>query len=130
MTYIFDHLGRKINTDHIGAVERLIRLKEKSASDPWPVIRECFNIWEKTRPKEYNAHLVYINDVRQTRKDRKYASTKDPKHGGYLRYTLDIPMTVMSMIRAIYNVDELPMDRKFYLEFAKRFPNYKVAEKL
>lgn len=130
MTKIYDQFGRKRDIEHINAVVHLEKLKEKSGSDPWPVIEECFKVWHKTNPSQYKSHLIYIDDIRETRKDRKHASTKDPHTGGILRYTLDIPQKVMFMIRLLYTTEELPMDRPFYLEFAKRFPNYKVAEKL
>ncbi|MEK6882964.1 MAG: hypothetical protein AABY22_25290, partial [Nanoarchaeota archaeon] len=105
-------------------------LKQKSGSSPWSVIEECFNIWASEKPTKYNSYLVYLQDIKETRKDKEFASTKDPVTGGYLRYTLDIPQEVMMMVRCVYNSSELPMNREFFQEFAKRFPKFKVAEKL
>ena len=130
MKYIYDQFGRKINLDDVRAVEHLEKLKKRSGNNPWPVIEECFKIWEAKKPREYKSHLTYINDVRETRKDRKFASTKDKTTGGILRYTVDIPLTVMYMIRLLYSNAELPMNREFFLEFARKFPNYKIAEKI
>ena len=87
-------------------------------------------MWESTNPGHWEAHLVGVYDLRATRKDSKFASTIDPNTGGILRYTLDIPEKVMYMIRMLYSVEELPMDRKFFLEFGRRFPNLKVASHL
>jgi len=130
MTVFYDQFGRKRKLEHLQAVERLETLKRKSGSNPWPVIEECFNIWKSTNPKHWDAHLVDVYDLRESRKDKKFGSTTDPVTGGVLRYTLDIPEKVMYMIRMLYSVEELPMNREFFLEFGRRFPNLKVAEKL
>ena len=128
--FLFDSFGIKRDIKHLNAVERLFALKEKAGSNPWPVIDECFKMWESTNPSEYKSFLVQVDDLRHTRKDRKYASTTDKVTGGILRYTLDIPEKVLNMIRCVYSAEELPMDRKFFMEFSKRFPRTKIAEKL
>jgi len=129
MTKIYDQFGIPRKLEHVNAVYHLFNLKDKNGSNPWPVIEECFKVFESTNPTQYNSHLIYIDDIKETRKDKKFASTKDPNTGGYLRYTLDIPEKVMYMIRVIYSPEELPMNKQFYLEFGRRFPRYKVAEK-
>ena len=128
--YLYDSLGRRHKVTNLAWVEQLIKLRKKSSSNPWPVIEACFNFWAQQSPTRYNSFLVSVDNTRQTRKDPKFASTYDKAHGAYLRYTLDIPQEVMLMIRCVYNTNELPMDRQFFLEFAKRFPNLKVAQKL
>ena len=128
--YLFDSRGRKYKSDHIKWVDYVTKLKGKNSSNPWPVIEACFNFWAKQSPTRYRSYLVSINDVRETRKEKKFASTTDRVTGGILRYTLYIPEEVILMIRCIYNESELPMDRKFFMEFARRFPRFKIAEKL
>mgnify|MGYP001570322684 CR=1 FL=1 len=127
MSFIYDTRGRIVN---LSFIEHFVDLKHKSGSDPWPVIEECFRVWESARPTEYQSHLIYLNNIRETRKDKKFASSKDKVTGGYLRYLLDIPAGVMKMIRAIYSAKELPMDKEFFYRFGARFPKYRVAEKL
>lgn len=127
---IYDQFGIPRKIEHLNAVERLETLKAKHGANVWPVIEEVIKVWEKTNPKEWQSYLFYIDELRHTRKDKKYASTKDPVHGGYLRYTLDIPEKVMYMLRCLYTPEELPMDRKFFLAFARKFPRFKVAERL
>lgn len=112
------------------AVNRLYKLREKYKYNVWPVIDEILNIWHSKNPKQWDAYLVRIQDIKRTRKDKKFASTYDKVHGGYLRYTLDIPQKVISMIRFLYSPDELKMDRNFFIKFARRFPRMKIAEKL
>ena len=130
--FLFDQFGVKRNVKHLNAVERLFALKEKSGSNPWPVVEECFKIWESTNPTEWRAFLYELEDTKKTRRD-KFASSdprKDKRFGGILRYTLDVPEKVINMIRCVYSHEELPMDRQFFQEFAKRFPKTKVAEKI
>lgn len=129
-TYYFDQFGIPKKWEHVRAVDRLVKLKRTNGSNPWPVIEECIKIWEATRPKEWKSYIIELGKLRATRKDRKFASTKDKVTGGYLRYTLDIPEKVMKMIRCIYNPDELPMNREFFLAWSRKFPQMKVAEKL
>lgn len=129
MDIFYDQFGRKRKIEHLRAVERLEELKKKHAGNPWPVIEECFNVWYKTNPSHWDAHLVTIDDIRNTRKESKFASSKDDS-GRMLRYTLDIPEKVMMMIRMLYSEEELPMNRRFFIEFARRFPQLKIAEKI
>lgn len=129
MDFIHDQYGIKRKLSHINAVERLELLKKKSGSDPWPVIEECFKVWQATNPKQWQAYLVDVEEVRQSRRDKKFATAnKDSVHDGILRYTLDIPEKVMMMIRMIYSPDELDMNKEFFTKFAKRFPQFKVAQ--
>lgn len=126
----YDHYGTPRKLEDFVLVDKLMQLKRKSGSSPWPIIEMCFKIWADTNPIKYNSYLVYLKDIKETRKDRKFASTKDRVTGGYLRYTLDIPEKVITMIRCLYSPIELPMNREFFLEFAKRFPKLKIAERL
>lgn len=128
--YILDRFGRKIRLADIRAVESLEKLKKKHGSNPWPAIEQCFKIWEDRNPTKWKAHLVHIDNIKETRSEKKFASHKNKETGAYVRYTLDIPDTVVKMIRMMYSVEELAMDRKFWLEFAKRFPRLKVAQEL
>ena len=127
---MYDSLGRRHKVENLTWVDRVVKLKKKSGSNPWPVIEECFNFWAKQSPTRYKSFLVSIDNIRQTRKEPKYASTYDKIHGGYLRYTLDIPQEVMLMIRCLYNTNELPMDKEFFNDFAKRFPKLMIAQKI
>jgi len=63
MNYIYDSLGRKIKTRLISSVEKLVNLKQKSGSNPWPVIEECFNIWVSEKPQKWKSYLLYLSDI-------------------------------------------------------------------
>jgi hypothetical protein len=126
MTFILDSLGRKINLDDVAIVDGFFKLKAESGSNPWPVIEKIITFWADKKPSEWRSFLYEIEETRESRADKEYGLSK----GKTMRYTLDIPEYVQQVMRVIYSADELPMDREFFIEFAKRFPKMKVASKL
>jgi hypothetical protein len=125
----FNQFGQPSNVNDVAAADALIRLKKKSGSNPWPVIEKCLEIWEKKHPQKYQSYVLYLDTIRETRKDKKFGSTTDAATGGILRYTIDFPVHVMQMIRVMYSPDELPMNKEFFDAFGKRFPKFRIAEK-
>ena len=128
--YLYDSVGRRHKASHLAWIEQVCKLKDKSGSNPWPVIEECLNFWASQNPMRYKSFLIDVDETRQTRKDRKFGSSYHKETNSTLRYTLDIPQEVILMIRCIYTANQLPMNRDFYQEFARKFPKMKVAEKL
>jgi len=113
----------------VQAVDRLIKLKKNK--NKWVVIKEILKIWASTKPTEYKSFVITLTDTKETRK-KTWVGTKEfsgvTKTGdSYGRAILDLPVRVHSMIRALYKADELKMDRKFFDEFCKRFPKFKIA---
>lgn len=130
---IYDQFGIKRNMAHVNAVDHIFKIKQKSGSDPWPVIEAIIKLWRNTNPTQYKAHLIEVREIRETRREKKFASSdkrKDKKHGGTLRYTLDIPEKVIYMIRMIYSSKELDMNREFFIKWGKKFPETKIAERI
>ena len=110
------------SSDYLAA-DKLIKLKNEKPM--WDVIDEVITVWFKRQPKQWKAHLFNLSNLKQTRKN-KFASTKDKS----LRYILDIPEKIIMMIRVLYDTNEAPMDKKWMLKFAKRYPRFLVAEKI
>ncbi len=116
------------------SVDHLIKLKKDKG--PWDVIQAIVEIWKKQRPTEWESMLVGTKEIKESRKvtnvgGKKYTGvSKDKETGGTIRYTLDIPVKVVKMIRVMYNSGELPMDKPFYKKFGKKFPIFKISEKL
>jgi hypothetical protein len=130
--YIYDDFGKKRKISDLNAVETLFRLKRENGSNPWPVIEKCIEIWTQTNPREWKSFLYEVNDTKRNRRNEFAASDprKDEKHGGIIRYTLDIPEKVMFMVRCVYDSSELDMNREFMLKWARKFPRMKIAEKI
>ena len=122
---IYNQFGEQRQVADIEAASRLIALKNKHGSDVWPVVEECLRIWASKKPKEYQSFLLDLKDVQETRRD-KFATSETEMY----RYTLDIPETVIFMLRKLYTTDEMPMDKEFFRKWARKFPKMKVAEKI
>jgi len=106
------------------AADRIIRTsKDKGV---WEVIGEIIQVWLDVNPARWQSYLIYLKDIKKTRKD-KFASTKE--HGRYLRYLVDVPIEVTKMIRILYPPDKLKMDKKFWRTFAKKFKVFTIPEK-
>lgn len=121
---VYDHLaGRLLNSSDVQLADTLLRMKKTKPL--WSVIRYIYEAWAKSEPREYESFLFTVKDKRDTRINQ-YGSTRNKA----LRYTLDIPSKVYMLIRILYPVEELRMDKKFLREFAKRFPECRVAEKI
>ena len=131
---IFDAQGRERNLQQLSAVVQLETLKQKSGSDPWPVIEQCIEIWKHTRPKEWKSYLVYLDTTKQTRKRTRVGGktfrgvSTDNEQGGFTSYLMDIPEKVILLIRCMYNADELPMNKEFYRRLGRKFPELVVRE--
>lgn len=122
---IYNQYGEPRDTGDIEAASRLIALKQKHGSDVWPVVEECLRIWAAKKPQEYKSFLVELGDMKETRRD-KFASSESEM----FRYTLDIPETVVFMLRKLYTTQELPMDKPFMRQWAKKFPRMQIASKI
>lgn len=133
--FIYDHLGIRRKTSDIEATYLLFKLKEKSASNPWPVIEKCIEVWQKKNPAKWESYLIQLRDIKETRKvttvgskQFRGVSRNDRKNDGMISYLLDLPQPIMGMIRILYSHQELPMNKEFFAEFAKRFPVFRVRE--
>src|SRR3990167_2999834 len=121
---LYDSFGRKVTPGMAQFVDQVMKVRGATTA-PWPGMDLCMKFWEKQNPTRYNSFLMDIRDTRETRLDSRFGLSKNKS----MRYTLDIPQEVILMIRKIYNTDELVMDRRFYQEFAKRYPECKIAER-
>lgn len=117
----------------VTGVDKILKLKQVKSQ--WEVIEEIIRFWASFRPTEYQSYLIDLKRLKESRKITKVGSkefsgiSKDRGTGGYLNYLVDIPLTVYQLIRRVYDADELKMDKKFFLKFAKKFPAFKVSQK-
>ena len=113
----------------VAAVNRLMKLKKTKG--PWDVIKEIVKIWSSERPAEYRSFVVGLKDTKSTRKVYKGKFTgvsKDKKSGAILRYTYDVPVKVVAMIRKMY--PEMYMDKEFFKKMGRLFPDFKISKKV
>lgn len=117
--------GKIRDSDDIALADEIIKARKKG---PWHVIDLLVNSWVKRSPEEVEAVKVDISDRRELLVDKKYGSTiggNDMER----RFALIFPTGLQSMIRTQYKAEDLPFDRKFYTEFAQKYPGFKIAEK-
>jgi hypothetical protein len=114
----------------VQAADRLIELKKQNKL--WEAVELCFEIWARRNPKEWKSFLFHVDEVRETRKTTRgfKGVSRDKETGGYTQYLLDIPQDVVYMLRKLYTPDELPMDKKFFNQLARRFPKFRVSHKV
>lgn len=118
--------GQIRNLEDVELAEKIIEKRAKK--DPWAVIDELVQIWAKKAPDEVDAIQINVGQYRESLEDKKFGQTKLGKQQER-RFKLSFPRTLMLMIRSVYKHNELEMDEKFFNEFAKRYPFFKVAEK-
>jgi len=123
---IVTETGRIVNSDSYELAERIDELRKKK--DPWLVIDELVKAWQKKAPEEVEALKIDISEQRETLYDKKFGQTKGGKDMER-RATLIFPMSLQLLIRTQYKADQLPMDKKFYRTFLKKYPQFAIAEK-
>jgi len=104
-------------------------MKTKNSKDKWAVVEMLLNRWIKQTPEEFAAIKMQIGDQKELLVDKEFGQTlggKDMER----RFTLVFPFKLQQMLRAVYAEEELQFDSKFYSEFAKRFPRFKIAQKV
>jgi hypothetical protein len=123
-----DQVSGKIRrADDMAFADYIIELKNNK--DKWIVINALVNEWAKRDKEEFKAFRLQIDDVRRGLYDKKYGQTSGDKNMER-RLTVIFPESLYFMIRSVYKVGELQMDRAFYQEFAKKFPFFRVPDKI
>ena len=121
---IYDPSRNKvIDYQYIQLIDKIVETKKKN--DLWGVVELCLKLWELKKPQEYKSYIIEIKKVRDTRKNA-FGSTKSHS----LRYLIDFPQDVQFYLRKIYTAEELDMNKQFFREAWKRFPQLRVAEKV
>jgi len=118
--------GKVRNAADVSLVDRI--MKARKMGKVWDVISLLVEAWAKRTPEDFNAFKIHLQDLKETRIDKKFATTPD-KHMER-RMIVAFPEALMYMIRKVYKADELNMDRIFYREFAKRFRIFQIPEKI
>lgn len=118
---VFDSItGRWLEPKQYQFIDKCIELaKDKN---PWAVIDEIVAYWNSTPHTQWKAHLIELKNSRFN----KFGSNKDKS----LRYIVDVPQQILYMIRAIYKVDQLDMNKDWFRRFGRRYPQFLVAEKI
>lgn len=110
-------------------------LKAKKKKHPWDVVALIIDTWKKQNPKRWKSYVMDLGKLRESQKEtfvgnkRFKGVSKDKETGGYLALRVDFPVWIMMAIRKVYNNNELSMDKEFFREFWKRFPEFRIMER-
>jgi len=116
-------LDRLLDADHAALADKLLDMKKTRPL--WEVIRYIFDTWKKSSPSVYESFIFEVKEKQRSR-GTVYGSNSSKT----LRYLVDIPKKIYMLIRILYPVEQLQMDKKFMREFARRFPECRVAQKI
>jgi len=108
----------------IVAVERIMKAyKTKSF---WPCVDEIMKVWSEVNPGKWNELIVEVKNTKSTLKDKKYATTNSKSMER--RFLLRMPDFVHNAIIKLYPNE--PMNRRFFNTFARRYPAFRVSDKV
>lgn len=128
-----EETGRYATSDLMQVVNALMKAKKKN--NPWDVISLCVKAFKEKFPTRYKSYVVRVRDVRESQKTTRVGNkdfrgvSKDKQNDAYLAHTVDFPAWIMGLIRKVYSVNELKMDKEFFREFAKRHPEFAIMGK-
>jgi hypothetical protein len=116
----------------VNLADKLIKMKTDNQTDVWQVIDAVIKAWRDRNPSQWQSHLVDVGRLSDTRGDEFGSNRKTKKKASLMdiRYIADIPQWIILVLRKLYTVEELPMNKKFFREFARRYPVFRVAKKI
>ena len=123
---VISESGKIRDVNDIELVEKIF--ERKGNVDPWVIIDDLVNLWAKKETDEAQAIVINVDQYREMQQDKTFGTTKLGKDQER-RFKLAFPRTLQLMIRSLYKSEELPFDSKFFTEFGKRYPAFKIAEK-
>lgn len=124
---VISNNGKLRKQEDIELADQVTKLRKKG--DVWGVIDLLVEAWVKRAPEESEALKIDIADQQEMMVDKEFGQTMGGKDMDR-RLQVIFPMTLDLLIRTQYKAKELPFNAEFYREFAKRYPGFKVAEKV
>jgi hypothetical protein len=123
---IIEDNGKLRDADKVAWAEKITETRQKK--DVWTVIDELVKVWAEVAPEDEAAMKINVSQYRETLVDKEFGRTLNGQDQER-RFVLAFPKSLYLMIRSQYKAEEFPMDSKFFKEFAKRYPAFRVAEK-
>ena len=121
-------IGKLRRLDDFLFADRVIELRKKG-NNLWEVIDLLVKKWAESAPDEVEAFEMDLRDYKSDLMDKKFGQTKGGKDMER-RVILSIPYRLHQLIRVVYRVNELAMDKKFWVDFARHYPAFQLPDKL
>ena len=109
---------------NVAVVDHLMEVSKTKGF--WPFVDEVMKVWEEVNPGQWKELIAEVNETKSRLNDRKYATTGS-KHMER-RFLLRMPEFVHNVIWKMY--PDYDMNREFFNKFARRYPAYRVSEKI
>lgn len=134
MIIAVDETGRMSNSLDLQAVNRLLKLRKEKPF--WEVVAGVVDMWIKRDEKEWKSYILHLDAVKKDQKVRTRGSKSwrgvsvDKESGVERSLVVDFPIWIDMCLRVLYKGDDIQFDKKFYRKFARRFPIFRIREKV
>lgn len=117
---VFKQYEKKLvdRTDHIIQMAQGERDEVKSAKD-WEIIGELVKFFADEFSDEWDEFVKSLPDIRSSRNEGGYSSTREIKYLGAL------PQRLIKMIKVIFPFQQF--DKKFMYKLIRKFPVFQVG---
>lgn len=109
---------------NVAAVERIMAASKKMSF--WDCLDEIMKVWQERNPSRWEEIIYEVKLTKSDLKDKKFATT--PSKNMERRLLLRMPDFVNYAITILY--PDFKMDRKFFNTFARRYPAFRVSDKV
>lgn len=124
---MYDELGRPIEATII-ADNLLNKAKKK---DLWETVSLIVGVYFKKHPEFHEKHKRYLSKMRNVQKNKFGASENARGEIKGFRYLGDIPVEISNAFDLLlYERIKSKGKKEFYREFFKKYPVFRVAEKV
>lgn len=108
----------------VAAVDRLMKISKTKGF--WEFMDEAMKIWSERHPAKWREAIIEVKNTRSGLKDKTWATTESK----YMerRFLIRMPEFFNYAITILY--PDFNMDRKFYNTFARRYPAFRVSDKV
>lgn len=117
------------DSDHIHIVDHLLKLKKNKPF--WEVVEEVVKAWKGRNPEEWESYVIHLDAVKKDQKVTGRGWRGVSRSDGIERsLVVDLPVWIDMCLRVLYRGDEVQFDKKFYRTFARKFPIFRIREKV
>ncbi len=125
--------GRLTESTDLQVVDHLLKLRKEKPF--WEVVEAVVDAWVKRDPEQYKSYVIHLDAVKKDQKVKSKGGGRGwrgvSKTDGIERsLVVDYPVWIDMCLRVLYKGDEVEFDKKFYREIAKRFPMFRIREKV
>ncbi len=117
------------DSDHVQSVDHLLQLKKTKPF--WEVVSAVIDMWMERDPEQWKSYILHLDAVKKDQKVKNNRWRGVSNSDGIERsLVVDFPVWIDMCLRVLYKGDDVQFDKKFYRTFAKKFPVFRIREKV